>query len=358
VLEFFRNLHPVFSAASAIIAVVGVAVSAYKFWKEYRIKKILSGDEDELWHFRSPSPPKSHQRILNDIRTRIITVANLKGGVGKTTLSANLAAYFDRNLGKRVLVIDADYQGSITGLLMGAAEIDEIRSHTETLLADGVTAEDIRGSQVHLQGILPLTWLVPAFYSLSRQENRHMVQWVMRGGSDVRYRLIEAFLKGGLLKLKQEDNGFDIVIIDAPPRLTMATVNAMCASTHLLVPTALTPISARAVGPFLKMAREIKLELNQELKLAGVVATLTSPDGGLTVRERQIVDTTLADALREWKGAEGGYMFKRTIPRRASLSTASVDGLGYLAHEGNVQNPIKSILDEFGAELVNRIGLP
>ena len=131
VLEFFRNLHPVFSAASAIIAVVGVAVSAYKFWKEYRIKKILSGDEDELWHFRSPSPPKSHQRILNDIRTRIITVANLKGGVGKTTLSANLAAYFDRNLGKRVLVIDADYQGSITGLLMGAAEIDEIRSHTE-----------------------------------------------------------------------------------------------------------------------------------------------------------------------------------------------------------------------------------
>jgi cellulose biosynthesis protein BcsQ len=332
-------LHPVFSAASALIAVIGIAVSAYKFWKEFRIKKILSGDEDELWHFRSASPPKSHQRTLNDTRTRIITVANLKGGVGKTTLSANLAAYFDKNLGKRVLVIDADYQGSISGLLMGAAGIDEIRSHTESLLAEGATAEDLQSSLVHLQGVLPLTWLVPAFYSLSRQENRHMVQWVMRGGSDLRYRLIEVFMKGGVLKSKQEDNGFDVVIIDAPPRLTTATVNAMCASTHLLVPTALTPISARAVSPFLTMARNIKLELNQELKLAGVVGTLTSPDGSLSAREQQIIETVLSDALREWRGAEAGYMFKRTIPRRASLSTASTDGLGYFAHEGNVQNP-------------------
>lgn len=357
-LEFFRNLHPVFSAASAVVAVVGVVVSAYKFWKEYRVKRILSGDEDELWHFRSAAPPKSHQRTLNDTRTRIITVANLKGGVGKTTLSANLAAYFDRNLGKRVLVIDADYQGSISGLLMAAAGIDEIRSHTEALLADRATSGDLQSSLIHLQGILPNTWLVPAFYSLSRQENRHMMQWVMRGGSDVRYRLIEVFMKGGVLKSKQEDNGFDIVIIDAPPRLTTATVNALCASTHLLVPTALTPVSARAVAPFLRMARNIKLELNQELKLAGVVATLTSPDGGLSAREQQIVDTGLADALREWRGAEGGYMFKRTIPRRVSLSTASTDGLGYFAHEGNVQNPIKGILDQFGAELAERLGLP
>jgi chromosome partitioning protein len=327
VLEFFRDLHPVFSAASVIIAVIGISVSAYRFWKEYRIKRILSGDEDELWHFRSPTPPKSHQRALNGTRTRVITVSNLKGGVGKTTLSANLAAYLDRKLGKRVLIIDADYQGSISGLLLGAAGIEEVRSHTEKLLADRATADDLQSSLIHLQAILPNTWLIPAFYSLSRQENRHMVQWVMRGGSDVRYRLIECLMKGGVLKNKPQDNGFDVVIIDAPPRLTTATVNAMCASTHLLVPTALTTISARAVGPFLSMARGIKLDLNQEMKLAGVVATLTSPDGSIAVREQQIIDTILADALSEWKGAEGPYMFKRTIPRRVSLSTASSDGL-------------------------------
>jgi len=182
-----------------------------------------------------------------------------------------------------------------------------------------------------------------------------MVQWVMRGGSDVRYRLIEVFMKGGVLKGRPQDNGFDIVIIDAPPRLTTATVNALCASTHLLVPTALTPISARAVGPFLKMARGIRVELNQELRLAGVVGTLTSPDGSLNAREQQLIKTIVDDALQEWKGAEGGYMFKRTIPRRASMSTT--DALGYFVDD-DAKISIRDILDEFGAELGERIKLP
>jgi len=156
-LDFFRNLHPLFSAASATIAVAGVGASAYKFWKEYRVSRILSGDEDELWHFRSAGAPKGHQSALNDTRTRIITVANLKGGVEKTTLAANLAAYFDRKLGKRVLVIDADFQGSISSLLMGAAGIEEITSNTEALLTEGAQSSDFQRSLVHLQKVLPST---------------------------------------------------------------------------------------------------------------------------------------------------------------------------------------------------------
>jgi chromosome partitioning protein len=184
-----------------------------------------------------------------------------------------------------------------------------------------------------------------------------MVQWVMRGGSDVRYRLSETLLRGQVLKGRPEDNGFDVVLIDAPPRLTTATVNALCASTHLLVPTALTPISARAVGPFLRMVRSLKLELNQELKLAGVVGTLSSPDGSLNGREQQLIETVVEDALLEWNGAEGRYMFKRTIPRRAAMSTASAGSLGYFADD-DARVRIRDILDEFGAELAQRIELP
>jgi hypothetical protein len=62
-LDFFRSLHPLFSAVAATVAVGGVGISAYKFWKEWRVGNILSGDEDELWHFRSAAPPKGHSAL-------------------------------------------------------------------------------------------------------------------------------------------------------------------------------------------------------------------------------------------------------------------------------------------------------
>jgi len=354
VVEFFRNAHPVFSAVIAIIGVISLGINVYKFWKEYRVRNVLSGDEDELWHYRRAWPPRGHQPALANTSTRIITVANLKGGVGKTTLAANMAAYFDGR-GKRVLVVDADYQGSISGVLLAAAGIQEVTSKTETLLAADASEDELKGALTHLQPKLANTWLVPAFYSLSRQENRHMIQWVMSGGGDVRYRLIEVFMRSPVLKQAAQDKGFDVVIIDAPPRLTTGTVNALCASTHLLVPTALTPVAARAVGPFLKMVRDIKLELNQELKLAGVVPTLTSPDGSLAGAEQQMIGGRLTDALGVWGG--DGYIFKRSIPRRKSLSTAETEGMGYLTDDDAVM-PIRTVLDEFGKELTGRIGLP
>jgi hypothetical protein len=105
------------------------------------------------------------------------------------------------------------------------------------------------------------------------------------------------------------------------------------------------------------MARGIRVELNQELKLAGVVGTLTSPDGSLYGREQQLIETIVEDALQEWNGAEGPYMFKRTIPRRAAMSSALMGALGYFTDD-DAKVSIRDILDEFGGELAKRIKLP
>ena len=77
---------------------------------------------------------------------------------------------------------------------------------------------------------------------------------------------------------------FDVALIDAPPRLTAATINGFCASTHLLVPTVYDKLSAEAVGTFLNGVRTLKNALNTQIDLLGVVGTLKI--GRASCRER------------------------------------------------------------------------
>src|SRR5208282_5050929 len=84
------------------------------------LRDALIGSEEELWKLRGKIPSPAWAKALRDSRVRVIVIANLKGGVGKTTITANLAAYFALKRYLRVLVIDLDYQGSLTGTLLNA----------------------------------------------------------------------------------------------------------------------------------------------------------------------------------------------------------------------------------------------
>lgn len=210
----------------------------------------------------------------------IVTIANMKGGVGKTTTSANLAAYFDRVAEKRVLLIDFDYQGSlslgaiaITGMgkvLCGADEL--IEPHERYGPTALMELSQSLNNPVRPELGLARSRIFSADYELATKELDLIAQWRSGALPEIRYNLSQ-FLRSDAVQ-----KAFDIVIIDAPPRFTTASINALCASTHILIPTILDGMSTEAVVFFSQELASMRQLLFPKLKFLGVVPTMVAMD--------------------------------------------------------------------------------
>jgi hypothetical protein len=163
---------------------------------EKDLRRITEGSQ-ELWKLR---PAKAFQDYLTWLRdpagAKLITFGNLKGGVGKTTLAANFAAYLSHARNKPVLLVDLDYQGSLSNMLMLANEKDEVESRIDQLFDGAADLATIDRAAEHLAPKLSRAWLVPANYTFAQLENRLLLQWLLQddGGVDVRFRLASALL--------------------------------------------------------------------------------------------------------------------------------------------------------------------
>jgi chromosome partitioning protein len=245
----------------------------------------------------------------------ILMIAATKGGVGKTSLAGSLAAHFalrwtqrrqDRDADKplRVLVIDQDFQGSFTTMTVHTnnGRYDQPSKANRLVsgeLANGGVAREAKSiTQPGMTTPLTIS-TIPAYYDLAQAENRMLINWLLplsdrslltwllkllklrdnepdRSSKDVRYLLAEA------LANPQVYASFDLVIIDSPPRLTTSHIQAMCASTHLLIPTILDGLSGDAVARYLDQIATHILGLPGEANRAicphlqpiGVVCTL------------------------------------------------------------------------------------
>jgi Mrp family chromosome partitioning ATPase len=197
------------------------------------------GKEHDLWCMHQAREPEGYDnRIQRQRQKPIVMVANLKGGVGKTTLTANLAAHFSQ-AGKRVLLVDVDYQGSLSNMMLSADGIEEVPGGVNALLAAAASAEAFASSVHRFAGVLQTSSIVTARYDLASLENRLMIEYLLQEDEDdSRYRLANILLDEEVRKT------YDIAFIDAPPRLTAGAINAFCASTHLLVPTVYDRLSA------------------------------------------------------------------------------------------------------------------
>jgi cellulose biosynthesis protein BcsQ len=214
----------------------------------------------------------------------ILTVANLKGGVGKTTIAANLAGYFcseaqsRKNPGQtcRVLLIDLDFQGSLSSMVLKYEDRVPTRntlSKASRLITGALTpeaiAEAIRCKET--DGIQ----VISAYYDLARIEQRSLMEWLVEDfPGDLRYVLRD------LLLSQTVQERFDIVIVDCPPRLSTALVQALCASTHLLIPTKLDRMSGEAVGTFVNEIENLR-PLMPNLRVLGALGTMVSEDPAL-----------------------------------------------------------------------------
>lgn len=309
------------------------------------VRNAFHGQEHDLWCMHPATMRDRYAATLSAFQKTkpIILVANLKGGVGKSTLSANLAAYFKQS-GKRVLLIDADYQGSLSNMLLLADGVEKASPELNRLLQAGASPESFRAAAHAFQKRLVGSSLIASKYELASMENRVMVEHLLQEDAldDGRYRLAKLLLNDEVAQT------FDVALIDAPPRLTAGTINGFCAATHLLVPTVYDNMSAEAVGTFLNSVQSLRRHLNPGIEFLGVVGMLTAQQTGLKAEEERARRIAEQQVRHVW--GNHFHFFSRHIPRKAAIAKVAGDDIAYFCDE-----EVRSWFDELGTAVASRL---
>lgn len=278
----------------------------------------LADFDGKVWE--KPPAQAPAFRCLQDRRVPILAVANLKGGVGKTTLAANLGAAMAK-MEKRVLLVDLDYQGSLTSLCLQAAKISEIRARKEfvdrAFSGDAFEMERFQRCCHRIRDDLEM-WLIAADEPLADVENRAMARWLLNPqNGDVRY-LLRAYLHA-----PEVCAAFDCVIVDCPPRMTTACVNAYSAADFVLVPVLLDRTSVEAVPRQLRALKNLRELVCPQLDLLGLVANRAFPRTELVDREKRIWESLPADCADQWGQRVHG--FSTIVRQHAAFAEAARD---------------------------------
>jgi len=234
---------------------------------------------------------------------RIISVANQKGGVGKTTTTINLGAALAA-FGSKVLIIDLDPQGNAsTGL--GIEQADRKRSTYDLIL------NDVPLDAVAISANVPNLWITPATTDLSSAD-LELVSTARR----------VFLLKDALRNTATYALEFDFILIDCPPSLNLLTLNAMVASDTVLVPLQAEFFALEGLSQLMLSVREIRETANPQLRLEGVVLTMYD-------RRNNLCHQVEMDARENLQA----LVFKTMIPRNVRLSEAPSYGMPVINYD-------------------------
>ena len=231
---------------------------------------------------------------------KIISFANQKGGVGKTTTCINLAAYVAA-MGKKVLVLDLDPQGNATSGL-GIEKDKDLKTIYDLISGDTDVNDVIKQTIVENLDIIPST------VDLAGAEIE-MVQMPQR----------EKIIKGILDSIK---DSYDFIMIDCPPSLGLITVNSLTASDSVIIPITCEFFSLEGLTQLMNTIKLIKYHLNPSIDIEGVVMTMKDKRSNLTAQ--------VSDEILKFFGKR---VFFTYIPRNIRLAEAPSHGEPILIYE-------------------------
>lgn len=262
--------------------------------------------------------------------TRVIAIANQKGGVGKTTTTSNLGIGLVRQR-KKVLLIDVDAQGSLTASL-GYPESDSFEVTLATLMGDLLHEESMeptKGILHHKEGVD----LMPSNLELSGLEVS-LVNVMSR----------EMILKGYIEMVR---TNYDYILLDCTPSLGMLTINALASADSILIPVQAAYLPVKGLQQLIRTIGKVKRQINSKLEIEGILLTM--------VDHRTNYAREIQTLLQEAYGSKV-KIFQSVIPMSVRAAESAAEGISIYQHDpkGKVASAYLSLTEEILASAVQK----